>query len=331
MKLYPSLVAKLGAVPAIVLSQIFYWNDGRLRVKRKGAWWLAKSRAEMCKETGLSLHQQKRAITFLKRYGWIIVERGLFNNRITPHIQLTKKGRLLFEETIASKPTSWSEAGGADPLEATDANPLVQNDANPITVTTAVNTAATTAVGDYVAKSKSKTQKELSQGEEEKKKMMMVKVENKVIAMDSKEMLAKLKEKKLPAADGPKNAAGLALAWQKLVPYYHDLPVLPGGLKIKPLTQKEIGMLAMFLKAVGKDEAYVTLHWSIQNWHLLSISVKEQKGGMLPTVPGVNYLLRYYDVAIGCYKKQQQSPAKANSGPKLVSEAEQKSKLLVGK
>ena len=42
---------------ATVLSQIMYWHKGRLRVHFNGKLWLAKSRVEMCQETGITLDQ----------------------------------------------------------------------------------------------------------------------------------------------------------------------------------------------------------------------------------------------------------------------------------
>jgi hypothetical protein len=305
LELYPSLVKRVGLLPALVLSKIFYWYSGRLRVKRKGQLWLAKSRAEMCEETGLSLDQQNRAIASLKHQGLIIVERGLFKNQVTPFIQLTKRGFELFEETkslqsivaevpqpvVAELPQS---IGAESPQSST-----VLHDTK--------GTTATTTLGDYVAKPMhSKQVTELLQGK---------------------------KGAKVPDNVLVKNAATLAMWWQRLVPYYHNLPVLEGGLKIKPLTHKEIGMLAKFLKAVGREHAYALMHWAIANWWQLTVSVKEAKGGggASSTWPRVGYLLQHYDVVVGCYKKSQQPVAKVNSGLKMLSEAEQKAKLLVGK
>ena len=336
MKLYTLLVAKLGVVPAIVLSQIFYWNQGRLRVKRKGTLWLAKSRAEMCQETGISLYQEKRAIAYLKRHGWIIVERGLFGNRITPHIQLTKKGRLLFEEMIGKKKADLLAAVADDKLESEEANPLVHGASNPVSSNTAANTTINTAVGGYAAKSKIKNSKDQSQGKTKcPSPYCAAPPPQKISAMDSQQTLAKLQSKKaaLPVpAEGSVTVAKLALAWEKLVPHYHDLPVLPGGMKVKPLTLKEKGMLGLYLKAVGSADAYAIMHCAVRDWGHVALAVKESKGESVPTVPRVNYLLRHWDIAVGCLKKQQQQlSAKTNSGVKMMSEAEQKSKLLLGK
>lgn len=89
---------------AIVLSQIMYWHDGRLQVQRKGSYWLAKSRTEMCAETGITLDQYKRIMPLLAKLGLIVMERGLFKGKVTPHIQLTDAGWTLMFGKGSSNP-----------------------------------------------------------------------------------------------------------------------------------------------------------------------------------------------------------------------------------
>ena len=111
MRFQPELVAATGdVICALILSKIIAWNqpdkNGRtyLRVRRKGTLWLAKSRETMCKDTGITIHQYKRAMPILVKQGWIVMERGLFAGKVTPHIQLA--------------------AGTANRLEALTANQL---------------------------------------------------------------------------------------------------------------------------------------------------------------------------------------------------------------
>lgn len=78
---YPKFADLTGSLHAgVLLSQVFYWfSNNRLRVRRKGRLWLAKTREELAGECGLSLDQYKRAIRKLKDAGLVVVEGHRFN------------------------------------------------------------------------------------------------------------------------------------------------------------------------------------------------------------------------------------------------------------
>lgn len=134
----PLLVSKTGShVAAATLGQIMYWHQGRLKIKRRNTYWLVKSRTEMCEETGMTLDQYKRVIPKLIAQGWIVTERGLFQNKITPFIQLTAAGHDLMRECLMGTPLVQKDA---NPLVQGCSNPLVQYAANPLTDTTSDTT-----------------------------------------------------------------------------------------------------------------------------------------------------------------------------------------------
>lgn len=68
-------------IGGLLLSQIAFWSmpgrDGKskLRIKRDGSWWIAKTRLEWCRETGLSLRQYRRAYR-------ILVDRRLIYSKV---------------------------------------------------------------------------------------------------------------------------------------------------------------------------------------------------------------------------------------------------------
>ena len=319
---YFDLVRDLPA--AIMLSQIHYWyqpsnkdNLSKLRVKRKGQWWIAKSYKGWWDDCRLTRGQVDRVIPFLVKLKLIEVKvfrygKGSLQHGPPPVRHIRSLGFHLHKESII-----------AAPYAITNSLPACKG--------------TTTDYGTEITAEITLQKNSKDQSQEKNSTHCIPSCNQKVAVMNSQDTLAHLAAKKatLTVPAEPKNASGLALAWQKLVPHYHDLPALGDGLKIKPLVAKEVGMLAKFLKAVGKDQAYGVMHCAVRDWDRLALAVKEQKGESMPTVPRVNYLLRHWDIALGCLKKQQSliaTPhAAPNSGVKMMSEAEQKAKLLAGK
>jgi hypothetical protein len=310
---------------AIVLSQIYYWyqpgKDGKskLTVYKKGHWWIVKSHRGWWDDCRLSRRQVDRAINLLVQKKLIEVKvmrygRGSDDHGPPPVRHIRSLGFHLKGHSM-SAPT-----GGV-----TDSTPGCNG--------TSINYGTKTTAETTLASQGKKSQEKKAQGKS--------KVKNPSpncaapLPMDSKQTLAKLQEKQKPATGFPetlpvKNAAALALWWQRLVPHYYPQYWQSDGLKVKPLTGKEIGMLAKFMQAVGKADAYAVMHWSVKAWPAFANEVlyaKGSKSGVSPTWPRVNYLYAHWDVAVICYKKSQQP----NLGPALLSEAEQKAHILGGK
>jgi hypothetical protein len=92
-----------------LLSQIVYWSEpdhtGRtkLRVRRDGVYWIAKSRQEWMHETGLTLEQYKRAVAVLKRRGLIEVRVMRFDGLAIGHTRLIPEA---LQDALGGKPTS---------------------------------------------------------------------------------------------------------------------------------------------------------------------------------------------------------------------------------
>lgn len=324
---YFNLLRELPAT--VMLSQIAYWYQpskkgtmSKLRVFKSGHWWIAKSHKGWWDDCRLTRRQVDRATRLLVNHGLIAVKIFRYGRSTSwrgpppvRHYRLVVSLSSLHLKCISTiAPT------GAFTEDAIKCNGTTIDYS---TETTTESTLATVsqAQGKHFKKNNPLI---APTGAVSPLIAATVAIEND--NMNSKQVLVKLEEKKQPEQSAPpKNAAGLALYWQKLVPYYHDLPVLEGGLKIKPLTHKEIGMLAGFLKAVGKEEAPAIMRWVVEHWLAYVVEVKQTKGsGNPPTIPRVDYLLKHYDIAVLCYKNSQQ-PVK--SGIKVFTAAEQKAKL----
>lgn len=92
---YPDEALALGHAAASLLNQLRYWRDkakggkSRYVVERAGYRWIARSRAQLASEVGLSERQLDRAMQRLRDVGMIVSERHLFDNKVVAHIRLT--------------------------------------------------------------------------------------------------------------------------------------------------------------------------------------------------------------------------------------------------
>lgn len=85
---------RFGVKVGIVYNQILYWHrpsakgESKLRVFKEGLMWLAKSYAQLARETGLTATSVRRAIATLQEAGFIIVKKFSFNRSLTNHMRL---------------------------------------------------------------------------------------------------------------------------------------------------------------------------------------------------------------------------------------------------
>lgn len=280
---------------AVVFFQIGYWHDGRLRVKRKGTMWLAKSREDMCRETGITLDQYKRIIPRLRDLGLIRTERGLFDNRVTPFIQLTEQGWTLLRPESANRLV----VKPANQLVAPDTNQLVAHDTNLITETTSETTTETTAetatcgcllplpsnapaeMGEAVIQEVKNTEKEQNNNLKD--------VVSSVLAMDSKQVLEQFNQK-AQKTEHLKGLNGMCLLWKK-----HMAQETAGYQK--PLAGKEVGQLKHVFKHLG-DQSIEVLGWTLRHWQFFANRVSTLKGiDKQPMVPHVGFFCQHFEVA----------------------------------
>jgi hypothetical protein len=109
-----------------LLSQIVYWHrpgkngKSKLRVKRKGHFWIAKTRQQWMAECHLTRKQYIRALSVLKQKGLIEVRRMLFAGKAMSHT------RLLIDGLATALQVLWSG------LDAPESAPEVPEGDEPI-------------------------------------------------------------------------------------------------------------------------------------------------------------------------------------------------------
>lgn len=125
-------------IAGLVLSQIVYWcspdNEGKtkLRVKKKGELWLAKSRADWYNELRISSKHVNKALKRLKELGLIEKELFRFGGSPTVHIKLNMEIlNQKMKEWIEHKADEILENESGKPIKSTiepnGTNPIVQN------------------------------------------------------------------------------------------------------------------------------------------------------------------------------------------------------------
>jgi hypothetical protein len=308
---YPCLIPLVGDHAAVVvLCQIMYWHEGRLRVWRKGQYWLAKSRADMCAETGITLDQYKRIMPLLVKQGWIKLERGLFKNKVTPMIQLTEKGQHAIIPEEPPTPTT-----------------LVVPPANPLTESTTENTdielscvpfddqdhrvASEYPKGEDPGEEKER-EREIEEVPEVQEQSASVNDKIQIVGVplqpiEPKKRIWMKAEDILKAHKGPLHG-NLGAYWKS------QCEVEFGGFQ-KALTGKECGQLKQLHKQLGEQTrpviSYVIGHW----WKFASRAATSAGISSWPVDPHIGYLLKYHAVAVNLLSSKQALPPPAEPLP----------------
>lgn len=267
----------------VVLSQIMYWHQGgRLRVRFRGKFWLAKSRAEMCHETKITLEQYKRVIPLLIKQGWIISERHLFNNKVTPFIRLTDKGRIYLHPKGEATKALVSEATNQS-LVSDATNPLVSYATNPLTEITTESTETTTSVEDDAGGTDQKDQKPT--GEEKSK----IKIKGKDLPVKFVKGMD-MKAKEILASHTQPINGNLGAYWKGLVAEVT-------GEHQHALTAKERGQLGHLSKYLGAETRQV-MAYAVNSWWKFASEAGASAGTGFPGSPHLGFLLAHYQVAL---------------------------------
>jgi len=272
---------------AVVLSQIMYWHQGgKLKVERKGSYWLAKSRAELCAETKITLDQYKRIMPRLVQRGLIVMERGLFKNKVTPHIQLTPEGMTAMAKVYS--PSSKSRAKDTSRLGASKDNPrLVSDDANDLVQE---STQESTTEKDLATKTVAQS------GQDQEGK------EGEGIGGEDQDPEGEDLSPDLPIG-GTMKAADILKAHTaplsgSLGGFWKSRMKLIGheGYQ-KNLTGQELGQLKHLSKALG-DQTKAVIDYAICNWSKFASLAGIAAGVQPPDEPHIGFLLKHHDVAM---------------------------------
>lgn len=116
------------------------------------------------------------------------------------------------------------------------------------------------------------------------------------------EVMKELEEKKKLKPPVPKRVTvkHLESVWMKELPLHVEKSFH------KPLTMKELGMLAHYLKLV-KVHAVPAMVWAIANWPKMRYKAENELGITLPTTPVIGSLLRACSVAVEGYLGGQEA------------------------
>lgn len=280
-----------------LLAQVHYWSlpsangKSKLRVKRDGHLWVAKTREEWCRETGLTLKQYKRAIAILKAKGLVESRVMKFGPNTVTHLRLRAEA---FDASLAfvrgidveapNGPTGWSQTAQLDgPFGTT-----------PYTVTTTGTTTESTcekpgAVSDH-AETGPQPPGKGNQGE-----------------MNLTEVLKKAEEKKY----GDSSKVSLASLWQRRISALH-------GSFQPPLTGKTLGQLKQLRVKIGDAaEATKVLDWAFDNWWQFTKKAEAMYNLTgVPTTPVIGFMLQNVQLLVNMFLQSVATPPV--SAPKAV-------------
>jgi len=339
-----------GSVAAgVLLSQIVYWNlptgsgASKLKVEVDGRPCLAKSREEMCEETGLGEWQRRAAMETLEALGFISTEVHLFQGKVTTHIffhaekvlaaladppkKVPRKGKtpkpISMESTrsnggnhkmhiVVSSKTSLQRL----PSETTDRDYLASG-LRPSATTQIFSEDSNSQQGKpsllAVGKSPGVGQIPTAQAITTQQVAPIQGVEPMASAS---EVLKALAAKQAGKQTGDLGVMGLASLWTRKVGEKK-------GEFQKALTGKDKGQLKLLQKALG-EKTGPALEFAVTHWGRFAFEAGQAKGlKHTPDDPVIGFVLQYHDVLVRLMDKPVvqlvAEPKKAMEGGKSVS------------
>lgn len=287
-------------VAAILCSQIHYWyssaknGTSKLRVQKKGQFWIAKSRREWSEETGLTDSQVKRGLDVLERKGVIEKIVTPFNGAPTAHIRATmvlgnvlKKEEYLVPIVMGEK----SSVQITSPL-VIDAESLAPHDQPLATgdqsITESTQEISTEITQDNLASKdadtlKSEKQKQTPEENKNSEVVNIVPVENKNGLGNSPE---------------PITSTSPHEVWKQLTIHYAN----EYG-EYLPLGKKELGQLMQISqKLEGRTEPVLRMVFA--NWCSFGKYAKTTYGAYsIPAVPTLDFISKHIQAALNYWKE----------------------------
>ena len=303
--LHAAYMTALGdPVAAILCSQIHYWYSpskagrSKLRIQKKGNYWIAKSAKEWAEETGLTSAQVKRAIGVLVDNGVIEKMVTKFNGAPTVHVRALqvqgkalKEGEYLFAIKGVGSPPSQE----ANPFAVIGDSIAIQH--------TPLATHAKSSTETLQENSKETTQDSMASSDavlpkEEIPKQQPEKNEYDVeTAMPVSEAKTAVVNSSEPAIDTPP-----IQVWNQLT----ALHVKDYG-EYLALDKKELGQLAQFSNKLDGRTAPV-LRLLFLEWSRFAKYAKNRHGAYsIPEMPTLGFILRYSNAALNYWQKEGKS------------------------
>lgn len=291
----PYMFALNDPVVAIVCSQIHYWylpsRDGKskLRIKKDGNFWIAKSREEWSLETGLTDAQVRRALNVLADKG-VIEKRVLrFNGAPTNYVRALRViGRGPLKEGQWLMQISSCVSGGAMPdASATDHQSVVVEHLPLVTEAQSIT--------DTTHQIKKDTTQNILASNDAK---ASEKIKNKFTAPEGK----KYEDGEIQTAgptclDSSMTGNQLQKLWKKLLAeHYCDETFLePQG--------KQVGQFSNLAKTLG-SQAFPVVSIVVPEWGRFKKFARERSGAYpIPQVPNIGFLLKCAEDALNFWQK----------------------------
>jgi hypothetical protein len=259
----------------MLLSQLAYWwrpsRDGgtKLRVERGGKLWLAKSRADMMRDCGLTEWQLRRSLERLRSLGLVEQEVHLFQNRTTLHLHLRvdvlegllRERACAVQECIDER-TAQDRSGGTLKTSAEESS-------RPYDAEITAEPIAEVA-GEPAEDGGGGTRRER--------------------VATSREILRRMRERREQVGTRA-TVPAMALLWKRRVGVMY-------GEFTKDLTRQELGQLKLLLAKLGEG-APRALDLVLTNWGRFAFEARARYGlKVVPERPVVGFVLKYHDIAV---------------------------------
>jgi hypothetical protein len=226
----------------------------------------------------------------------------LFNGKITPHVRLVVENyRAALEERAQSIETT-----GAQSIGTTGAQSIGPTGAQSSTVTTTETTTVISFCGKPATPGEKNLEKSFPTGEDigEKPKTEKMKV---MKAKTVDEVLKEKKQEKELKLENPALQKSIQMVWKQRMAREFGKTV--NG-ELMGITKRQAGQLKMFAAKIG-PQANDVLTYAIKYWSKFANEAKNQKGAVnLPTTPTMDYLLKYWDVALELFVQSIANQAK---------------------
>lgn len=289
-----------GSWPAAsLLTRLQYWQP-RTKIRRNGHMWVVMPRSRWMEETGCSLDEYKRALTLLKRLGFVATERHRNGKNVTTFLRLVEG-----VNWCTSAPTGWStNAPSIYNTTYSKYNGGIIIELNSVGFATqAENPKYKDRLG---VRFNIKKQTGLFSPEREKKEPpkapqpaiktpLKPKTPKKVTGagFTVDQALAAMKAKKAAVAPlCPDKPHDMSMLWKQIMSEEYDTGFITH-------TTKQLGMLKHFIGKCPKGQASAVMVWALNNW-IEFVKVVEQEAAAFktPSSPKIEFLLQHAWIAV---------------------------------
>lgn len=282
-------------VAALLMSQIHYWyspsknGSSKLRIFRRGKWWVAKSLTEWGAECHITKEQVRRSIRVLESHGLIETESFMMGKSPITHLRfLAVQGKGPIFEVPDLTPFLIKAApphvvGNTPPVP--DNTPYVPDNTGGVLEHKSI-TENTQKINQKLLQVASESQDEVQSLTTEK--TMAVKVSTKGKGFDSaKAILAKVTNSpKKSLEEYQVSPSGIYYLWANTVPEFH-----PEMGCMSKFTQKQNGFVNRLVELWTAEDTREILQYVIANWIAFTKYAEANgKAFKSPLMPSIDYV-----------------------------------------